>query len=190
MDLDYINSLPLISFPGEIKLIRGEAAAIEAVEEIVGEDVVGFDTESRPSFRAGQNFPIALIQIATEEKAYLFQIIKGKIPNSLASILSDPQIEKVGIGLKSDIHKLKESSDLQVSGFLDLSVIAASKGFAQTGAKALTAFFLEKKLSKAVRISNWASGFLTTKQLLYAATDAWICLEIKKRLMQDQGIIE
>jgi len=185
IDKELINGLPVLHFPGEIRVINTTEGAVAAVEQLLGEPAVGFDTESRPSFKKGVAYPISVVQVSTRREAFIFQIGPMGFLEPLLALMADPHILKVGVGLKSDIPKIKELAEIQPAGFVDLSQIAESKGIVQVGARALVARYMGKRLSKAARITNWASEELTRKQLLYAAADAWICLEIYPELLRD-----
>ncbi len=182
---DYINALPVIRFNGEVVLVDQEAQAKEIIGNLEQEEYVGFDTESRPSFKKGVAYPISLIQIATDNTAYLFHSIADGFPHPLWDFLANEDIKKIGIGLQGDMEKLKDFSKFRVGGFIDLCNLAAQKGIIQTGARALTARYLKRRLVKSSQRTNWANSNLSGKQKIYAATDAWICLKIYPLLMAD-----
>lgn len=185
IDKELINDLPVLHFPGEIRIVNTTEGAVAAVEQLLAEPAVGFDTESRPSFKKGVSYPISVVQVSTRKEAFIFQIGPMGFLEPLLALMADPHILKVGVGLKSDIPKIRELAEIQPAGFVDLSQIAESKGIVQVGARALVARYMGKRLSKAARITNWAIDELTRKQLMYAAADAWICLEIYPELLRD-----
>lgn len=174
-----------ISFPGPIKLVDNREDADKAVDILLRENIVGFDTESRPSFIKGQKFPVSIIQLATRSLAFIFQLKYTGFYEKLTELLSCPDIKKVGVGINDDIHRLHELHDFKPAGFIDLSVMAKRKGLVQTGAKALTARYLGRKLIKSSQKTNWARKNLSVRQLEYAATDAWICLQLLEPLEKD-----
>jgi ribonuclease D len=182
---DYINALPVIRFNGEVVLVDQEEQAEEIIGNLGQEEYVGFDTESRPSFKKGVAYPISLIQIATGDTAYLFHSIANGFPEPLWDFLANEDIKKIGVGLQGDMEKLKEFSRFRAGGFIDLSNLAAQKGIIQTGARALTARYLKRRLVKSSQRTNWANSNLSGKQKIYAATDAWICLKIYPLLLAD-----
>lgn len=185
MSSDYINSLPIIHFQGKVIVINDIEQANGFLKRLKSEKYIGFDTESRPSFSKGISYLPSIIQLATQNAAYLFQLEKTRILDELVDLFSSPSIKKIGIGTQNDIEKLQEIRKFQARGFIDLSKIAAQKGIIQVGARALTARYLEHRLTKSSQKSNWALGHLTQKQKEYAATDAWICLKIFPLLLSD-----
>ncbi len=184
---DIINELEPLSFGGDIYLLEADDPDIDKhIEEIKLAEKIGFDTESRPAFIKGQTFPIALVQIATIDTVYLFRIKKSKINSGLIEILNSNSILKIGLGLTTDIKKLKElSRKIEPKNFADLSVMAKSKGFKKSNARSLVARYLNKKLLKSSQITNWAKKTLTDKQIQYAAVDAWSMIPLYSELLND-----
>jgi ribonuclease D len=183
---EYINELPIVRFEGEVVLVDEPQQAETVVRRLSGERCVGFDTESRPAFKKGESYPVSLVQLATHDTAFLFQLEKCGFPDTLAELLADGTIKKIGVGIKHDIEKLQELKKFTSAGFIDLSKIAKEKGIIQIGARSLTARYLGCRLVKSSQKTNWAKRHLTRKQQLYAAADAWICLEIYPRLKADK----
>lgn len=167
-------------------MVDSPELAENVIRRLMEETFLGFDTESRPAFKKGESYPVSLVQLATHHTAYLFQLEKCGFPDSLAEILADPYIKKIGVGLKHDIEKLQELKRFTPAGFVDLSKIAREKGIIQIGARSLTARYMTARLVKSSQKTNWAKKNLTRKQQLYAASDAWICLEIYPRLTADR----
>ena len=183
---EYINSLPIIKFSGNISVIDDADSAEYAVEFLKNEKLIGFDTESRPAFKKGISYPISLIQFSTLDKAFLFQIDKTGFLDSLKELLENGKVKKIGIGIDADTKKLAElSADIKTDGFIDLKKIAEGKKIIQSGAKALTARYLKHRITKGAQRSNWAVSVLSPKQIKYAATDAWICMKIYPLLLED-----
>jgi ribonuclease D len=146
---------------------------------------VGFDTESKPAFKKGISYPISLLQLATHDTAYLFQLKKTGFSDALADFLANEKFKKIGIGVNADIEKLQELKKFIPRGFIDLSKIAKDKGIIQVGARALTARYLGRRLVKTAQKTNWAQPQLSWKQRVYAAADAWVCLQVYPRLSSD-----
>ncbi len=182
---EYINSLPVIRFDGEVEVVNLSEQEEEVIRQLRNETFVGFDTESRPAFKKGTSYPISLVQLATQNRAYLFQLEKTGFSDALADFLADNTIKKIGIGVKNDIEKLQELKRFTPAGFIDLSQIAKEKGIIQIGARGLTARYIGRRLVKTAQKTNWAHPHLTRKQQIYAACDAWICLQIYPHLMAD-----
>jgi ribonuclease D len=182
---EYINSLPAVQFEGNVVVVDTPEQEAAVIKELRNQPCVGFDTESKPAFKKGESYPISLVQLAGHETAYLFQLIKTGFSDALADFLADERIKKIGIGVNSDIEKLQELKKFTARGFIDLSKIAKEKGIIQVGARALTARYLGQRLVKTAQKTNWAQSRLSRKQQVYAASDAWICLEIYPHLLAD-----
>jgi ribonuclease D len=182
---EYINSLPAVRFEGKVVLVDWLEQEEEVIRRLRAETCVGFDTESRPAFQKGVSYPISLVQLASHDTAYLFQLQKTGFSGALMDFLADVNIKKIGIGVKADIAKLQELKDFTSGGFIDLSKIAKEKGIIQIGARALAARYLGRRLVKTAQKTNWALSNLTKKQQIYAASDAWICLKIYPHLLAD-----
>lgn len=183
---DYINSLPIIRFEGDVQVINETAIAKKVVKKLSKEKILGFDTESKPSFKPGVSHPISLIQVSTLKTSYLFQVNGNGLIPLLKPLLTSKKVKKVGIGLAHDINKLKGFNDIVLNGLIDLSLIAREKGIIQTGARGLTARYLQKRLVKTAQTTNWARLELSEKQKNYAATDAWVCLKIYPLMLKDK----
>lgn len=177
-----INELPLFKYEGKTVIAADEMQIDKALFEIEKYDLVGFDTESKPTFRKGQFNHVALVQIAIPEKVYLLRIQHVGITNTLKNFLLNDKIKKVGIALDDDIIALNKKRKFIPGGFIDLNKIAPSLGIENIGARNLSALLLNTRISKNQQVSNWESPILTSPQVKYAATDAWICLEIYNKL--------
>ncbi len=181
---DEVNELPLFSYNGKVVTASGPEQIDQALDELEKTNVVGFDTETRPTFKKGQFHHVALIQLAISNKAYIFLIQKSGLTNRLISFFENPQIIKVGIAIHDDLIALKKKRPFSPAGFMDLNKMAKQLGFENIGARNLTAMVLNKRISKSQQRSNWENIPLTPGQIQYAATDAWICQEIYHRLQK------
>lgn len=179
---EQLESLSLSFFQGEIVVIDHIDQVKSAVADLQTDDILGFDTETRPSFRKGEYHPIALIQVASASKVFLFRTNLIGFPEPLRKLLENKQIIKAGIGLDNDLPELKKLHPFNPGGFIDLNKELPPLGFLNTGAKKLTALILGFRLSKTKQTSNWEAFSLNQGQLTYAATDAWVCREIYLRL--------
>ena len=171
---DEINVLPIISFSGKIVLCDTKEKADNAVKKILDQKVIGFDTETRPSFKKGEYYHPSLIQLACENIVYLFQIKKCSLTKSLIKIFSSKKIIKTGVAIKHDINELQKMTYFDAHRFIELSDIARNSGITNLGLRSLTAIFLQQRLSKKEQVSNWSKENLSESQMLYAATDAWL----------------
>ncbi len=179
---DEVMGRPLQSYEGKVVIAADRESTERAVAEINQFDVVGFDTEAKPTFQKGQIRNISLIQVATDEKVYLLRTNHVGVIDSLHHFLENPKIIKVGIGLTDDFNLLDRLRRFEPDGFLDLNDTFQELGAENIGARNLAAMVLDIRISKSAQTSNWESEQLTQKQIRYAATDAWICLEIHKKL--------
>lgn len=184
ISLDEINALPLNTFKGKVHLIDQPQMLREALEEVRRNDVVGFDTETRPSFRKGQLFKVALLQIAIPDNVFLIRVQKTGINDEIIEMLETGAVIKTGIGVRDDILALQRMKRFQPKGFVDLAPLAKEAGLQVESVKKLTGLLLGFRISKSAQTSNWEAAKLTKKQIEYAATDAWVCLELYKKLAQ------
>ncbi|NMB37046.1 MAG: 3'-5' exonuclease domain-containing protein 2 [Bacteroidales bacterium] len=180
-----IDCLDIISFPGEINVIstKGRKYA-EAIKHLREQIFIGFDTETKPNFHANTpRHSTALLQLSSETKAYLFRVQKIGIPQELAELLSDPDITKVGAAITDDIRGLQCYREFEPRRFIDLQDFVEQYGIGEKSVRKLSAIILGKRISKAQQLSNWEAARLTPAQQLYAATDAWICVKMYKKLL-------
>ena len=173
--------LPVVRYRGPIRAVATEEDLHRAVQEIRAERVVGFDTESRPSFRKGKSHAPSLVQIATSRAAHLFQLARVDCSRALADVLGNPRIIKAGVALTRDLAELQKLFPFTPANVVDLSDIAKRRGMKQTGLRNLAGLFLGGRITKGPRTSNWARQNLSPNQQRYAATDAWACRELYLR---------
>ncbi len=180
-----INELPLLAWEGPIELIESIAQMEIAAKQLSGEQLLGFDTETRPSFKRGEFYPPALIQMATADKVFLFRISKTKSLDPLIPILESPDVTKCGVGIHDDVKQLQKFSDFKAGGFLEISKLTLELGYENRGLRALAGLLLGGRISKAAQVSNWARDQLDQKQIKYAATDAFISRAIYLRALSE-----
>jgi ribonuclease D len=177
-----INQLEVRQFEGEVKVVEERDSFHEAMQEIMNCSVLGFDTETKPAYKKGVHHRIALIQVSNSEKAWLFRVNKIGIPRQLKDFLENDEPMKVGAGLSDDMQRLRKLVPFTPGGFLDLQKYVEAFRIESKSLKKLVAIVLGYKISKSQQLSNWESDSLTDQQLRYAATDAWVCLEIYNAL--------
>jgi ribonuclease D len=177
-------TLPIRRYEGPVHLLENAADLEVAGSDIGQELVVGFDTETRPSFQKGQSYRPSLVQIATARAVYLLPLARLDCAGFLGGILANPAIIKAGVALADDLRKLREVFPFQETRVIDLGVIARRCGIEQTGVRNLTGLFLGFRLPKGTRTSNWARVQLSPAQITYAASDAWVCRELHVRFGQ------
>ena len=181
-------NLPIRRYEGEVCLVTTPQDRARALADLRQESVVGFDTETRPSFSKGESHPTCLVQAATASAVYLFQLRRPDIFQIVAELLAAPRIVKAGVALAHDLRSLKLVFPFVEKNVLDLGVVARRCGLDQTGLRNLAGIFLGFRVPKGNRTSNWAAAQLSAQQITYAATDAWVCRELSLRF-QSLGLI-
>jgi ribonuclease D len=182
---DELNLLPLKCFEGAIHVINTSSEADEALRRLSNSKIVGFDTETRPTFKKGKLNTVALLQIATRYDAYLFRVTKLGYHEGLEKFLSQPDTLKIGAAIHEDIRALKAVYPKTANGFIDLQDIVKNYGIENIGVKKMAAIVLGFRISKSQQLSNWDADTLAEAQMVYAATDAWVSLEIYLKLIQN-----
>lgn len=174
--------LPAVEFRGEIRIVEHERDIAAACKTLAEQPVIGFDTETRPSFRPGVTFRVSLLQLSTPTVCYLFRLNKIPLAKPILQLLEDRRVLKIGADVAGDLRSLRQIRHFRDGGFVDLQGIAPEWGIGEKSLRKLSAIVLGKRISKAQRLSNWEATQLTEKQMRYAATDAWICPEIYRIL--------
>lgn len=178
-----ISELPVEVFEGEIIVVDTNEEVDKAIEYLKLFPVVGFDSETRPAFKKGKSYKVALIQLATENKCFLFRLNTIDFPESLATFLSDNKIKKIGLSLKDDFSAIrKRISSFKPESFVELQTVAKNVGIKEAGLQKIYAILFGKKISKSQRLSNWEAQELSSAQKMYASIDAWACLKIYNKL--------
>lgn len=172
-----INQLPRRKFEGRIHVVDNDGYTA-ALAELRRHPVLGFDTESKPVFRKGESSLPALVQLASESEVYLFRLRQLADLHPLFSLLAEAHIVKAGVAVGDDILKLNQLQRFTPAGFLDLGEHALRSGMRISGVRSLAANFLGFRISKSARTSNWEREALAPAQIDYAATDAWVCLQL------------
>lgn len=173
----------------EVRIVKSDRDAAEALSALLAMDVLGFDTESKPTFLKGEvSTGPHLVQLATDDAAYLFQIGAMPAVEVLKAVLESATILKVGFGLSDDIKRLRAKLGIEMANVLDLSTALRKNERNTLGAKTAVARFFGQKMQKSKKITttNWALPRLTEKQILYAADDAHVALKIYRRWRRDQ----
>ena len=176
--------LPAIEFGGRICIIDHERDIVEACKVLAAEPVIGFDTETRPSFRPGVTFRVSLLQLSTPTVCYLFRLNRIPLAKPILQLLENKQVLMVGADVAGDLRALHQIRHFREAGFIDLQSIAPQWGIGEKSLRKLSAIVLGQRVSKAQRLSNWEAATLTDKQQLYAATDAWVCTRIYEKLLR------
>ena len=173
--------LPIRRYEGSVHVVAGHADLQRAMQDILQESVVGFDTETRPAFRPGESYLPSLVQFATASAVYLLQVQQQDLSGPVREVLSSEKIIKVGVSVTDDMRNLKKLIQFDERSVMDLGKIAKRHGLKQTGVRNLAGIFLGTRIPKGAKTTNWAARRLTPQQITYAATDAWACRELYLR---------
>jgi ribonuclease D len=175
-------------FKGEIVVVDNLETYQEVFPRLLGSDLLGFDTETRPTFKKGRKNSVSLIQLSTGNLACLFRINKIGIPDGLIRLLSDPSVIKAGVAVHDDIRFLKGVKRFYPEGFVDLQSFVKDYGIQSSGLKKLAAIVLGFRISKRQQVTDWEAETLSEAQQIYAATDAWVCHQIYRRLTNGHDV--
>lgn len=183
-----IEKLEYASFPGKIYVIDSVGAEFNrAISYLRSQKVIGFDTETRPTFTPSQpRYGVALLQLSGQERAYLFRVNSIGMHRRLCNLLASPKILKVGAAIHDDIRGLQRLRHFQPDGFIDLQKIVSEWGIRDKSVKKMSAIILGIRISKTQQLSNWEAEKLSDSQCSYAATDAWVCREMYLKLMRSE----
>ena len=179
-----IAALPRAVFGGRIFVITTAAEAEKAVEYLLTQDILGVDTETKPSFKKGRAYEVALLQVSTHDTCFLFRLNLIGMTPAVIRLLEDVKVPKIGLSLRDDILSLHRRADFVPGNFIDLQKHVCELGVEDLSLQKLYANFFHEKISKTVRLSNWESDVLSESQKLYAATDAWACINIYEELLR------
>lgn len=171
--------MPKVLFPGRIFVIYTESDAEKAVAYLKDQRIVGVDTETRPSFKRGTTHKVALLQISTQDTCFLFRLNRIGMPDSLQEFLISDTL-KIGLSLKDDFNSLRKRQDMHPDrgNWIELQEYVGKFGIEDRSLQKIYANLFGEKISKNQRLSNWEADVLSEGQKLYAATDAWACVEI------------
>lgn len=182
-DKEHINDLPRASFPGRIYIIQSAQEAERAVSFLLAQPILGFDTETRPSFKRGQLHTVALLQVACHDCCFLFRLnLMEGLPKPIVKLLGDRTVTKVGLSLKDDFQRLRIRAKFRAGTFIELQDEVQQIGIQDKSLQKIYANLFGEKISKSQQLSNWEADSLTPAQQLYAATDAWACIRIHEEI--------
>jgi len=184
-----LQEYPVKRFEGEVVVLESSEGVEEAVQYLSKYKFLGFDTESKPTFVKGKTNinGVALLQLSTDEKAFLFRLNKLEMTERLKMLLENPNILKIGSATHGDIPiiaKLYKKGDFHPKGFVDIQVVGKKHGIETVGLAKLTAILLGFRISKRQQLSNWEANELSDAQINYAATDAWACYKLYENFIE------
>lgn len=181
---DAIRNLPKDQFNGKIFLIESPSQLEFLKSKLQKLNIIGFDTETRPSFKKGRKNKVSLVQLAIENEAFLIRINRVGFPEFLTTFFENGNIQKIGLAIRDDLNFLNKIRPFTPAGFIDLQQYVKQYNIADNGLKKLTANILGFRISKKQQTSNWDKEVLDEDQLIYAATDAWVCYKIYQTLQE------
>ena len=171
-----ITKLPKVEFQGKIQVVITEKETERAVDFLLSCDLLGVDTETRPSFKKGKQNVVALLQVANDDICFLFRLNLLGLSKPIIRFLEDTTVPKVGLSLHDDMLSLSKRGDFIPGNFIDLQDHMTELGIQDLSLQKLFANIFHQKISKAQQLSNWEADILSDKQKKYAATDAWACI--------------
>ena len=177
-------NLPAAEYSGKIIMVDSESKLDDALADLRASSIIGFDTETRPSFKKGQSFNVALIQLATPDCCYLIRTNELGFPQNLIKLLEDKNILKVGLSIHDDFHNLRRVTEIEPDGFIDLQNYVKNYKIADNSLSRVYGILFGQRISKSQRLSNWEAAELTEPQQKYAALDAYACIRIYRYLKE------
>lgn len=189
IDKEIVKDLPIAQTDCQIELIDSPDEVDKAVKYLLRSKVVGFDTESKPSFTKGKSNKIALMQISTQKRCFLFRLQMIGKNQRLKEFLENENIKKIGVAIHGDLRNLRVWSKFEPKNFVDLQNIVGDYGIEELGLQKIYAIVFGKKISKSQQLSNWEAKILNRAQQIYAATDAWACRQIYLKLTKNKTVI-
>ena len=177
-----IKDYPLTQFPGKVFLVDTQKKVEYYFPLLKDQPIIGIDTETRPSFKKGVINSVSLLQLSTSSQAFLFRLNIIGLPNQLIEIFENQDIKKIGLALKDDLAILKRLNKFKPETFIDLQNYVKAFGIESKSLKKIMAIVFQQRISKSQQVTNWDRPELTEAQQIYAATEAWACLQIYKRL--------
>ena len=183
-DKNNLNKLQTELFDGRIIVLSSIKQVDRAVEYLATQKLIGVDTETKPSFKKGQVNKVAILQLATEDTAFIFQLKFTGLPDSLIALLENDNITKVGLSLKDDIFMLSKRRGFKPANFVELQTLVKDIGIQDMSLQKIYANLFGRKISKRKQLSNWNADILEDGQKKYAALDAVACIRIYKKINQ------
>ncbi len=183
-DKKAITDLPVVTFPGKVITIITAGEAEKAVDCLLNSDIIGVDTETKPSFHKGEQNKVALLQVSNRDICFLFRLNLTGITPAIKRLLEDKNVKKIGLSWHDDIRGLEARSQFKPGKFIDLQDIVGEIGIKDLSLQKIFANIFHQKISKRQRLTNWEAPVLSDKQKAYAAIDAWSCILIYEEILR------
>lgn len=181
---EQLAQLPPVEYDGRIHIIDTVSGVRDAVSYMSKCDLIGFDTETRPTFTKGKSHNVALLQLATDDECFLIRINKVGLPDMLRGFLEATVPVKVGLSIKDDFHSIgRICNGFNPNGYVELQNYVKQFDIMDISLQKVFGIIFGKRISKSQRLSNWEADELTAAQQRYASVDAWACLKIYRYLL-------
>lgn len=170
----------------QIEVVSTPTQAADALKDLAGATVLGFDTESKPTFARNEaSEGPHIVQLSALDKAWIFQLEDADCRRAVGLLLSSPAVTKAGFGLGDDQRRIIRKLGVDLQGVLDLNLVFRERGYRKDmGVRGAVAVMFNKRFikSKKAATSNWANARLTEAQIIYAANDAYGALRVYQAL--------
>lgn len=171
----------------DIVLVVTRDDAERAAAALLAAGVVGFDTESKPTFAKNEvSTGPHLVQFSTRETAWLFQLHRSDCNEVLGALIGSEALRKVGFGLSSDLSLIRQKLKVEPRAVYDIDDEFRRRGYRRSvGVKTAVALVFGQRFTKSRKAttSNWASHRLSEAQLRYAANDAYASIRVFDALL-------
>lgn len=175
---EIIADMPIAEYRGDIHVADTASDVRSAVRYLSRQPIVGFDTETRPSFRKGRMHNVALVQLSTDDCCFLIRLCKTGFAAPLREFFENGAVAKIGLSVKDDFHGLQRFGEFTPAGFIELQDYVRQFGIVDASLQKIYAILFGRRISKGQRLTNWEAEELTEAQQHYAALDALACLDI------------
>ena len=188
-DKNALNNLPVVDFDGRIIVVLTEAEAEKAVDYLLSADILGMDTETRPAFKRGQHFQVALLQVSTRDTCFLFRLNLIGLCPAVVRLLENTTVPMIGLSWHDDLRMLHHRGDFTPGLFHEIQDMVGDLGIKDLSLQKLYANLFGKKISKRQRLTNWEAPVLNDQQKVYASIDAWACIQLYEEInrLRDTG---
>ncbi|MCQ2230924.1 MAG: 3'-5' exonuclease domain-containing protein 2 [Paludibacteraceae bacterium] len=189
IDKEELAQLQAAHYEGTIRVVQSDAEALKAVTFLSKQKILGFDTETKPSFAKGKSNAVCLVQLSTNDTCFLFRLRENNCLEILRPLFENENILKIGLSLKDDFRAIRKQVEFNPAGFVELQTYVKPFGIEDNSLSKIFAIIFNKRISKSQRLTNWEADFLTEKQKSYAALDAWATLRIYEELERQKDNI-
>ncbi len=174
-----------------IVVVSTRQQAEQALQVLGASTVLGFDTESKPTFAKDEvSEGPHVVQFSTLHKAYVFQLHDAGCCETVSMLLVAERITKVGFGLAGDHVQIMRTLGVRPKNVLDLNVLFRKQGYVkELGVRGAVAVVFKRRFlkSRKATTSNWANRQLSESQIIYSANDAWAAISVFHALGLDPG---